>query len=41
MTGISIPFTSAPIEIIMVIPIIAALIIPFYKVSISIIKLSK
>lgn len=35
MTGISIPFTSAPLEIIMVIPIIAALIIPFYKVMLE------
>ncbi|MBS1266275.1 MAG: hypothetical protein MAG795_00242 [Candidatus Woesearchaeota archaeon] len=39
MTGITIPFTSAPIEIIMVIPIIAALIIPFYKIMLNLFKL--
>jgi len=31
MSGIMIPLTQAPIEIILVIPMIAALIIPFYK----------
>ncbi|MBU0628435.1 MAG: hypothetical protein KKC75_04545 [Nanoarchaeota archaeon] len=31
MRGIMIPFTQAPIEIVFVIPMMAALIIPFYK----------
>lgn len=38
MTGVSIPFTSAPIEIIIIIPIIAALIVPFYKVMLKLFK---
>ena len=34
MSGINIPFTNAPIEILIAIPIIAALVIPFYKVMV-------
>ena len=34
-SGILIPLTSVPIEIMLAVPIIAALVIPFYKVSIE------
>ena len=39
MSGLSIPLTNAPIEIIMIIPIIAALIIPFYKIMLNLFKI--
>lgn len=38
MSGVMIPFTSAPIEIIAVIPMIAALVVPFYKTCLRIFK---
>lgn len=41
MSGMYIPLTSAPIEIILIIPLIAALVIPFYKTTIRIFNLEK
>lgn len=36
LSGLIIPLTSAPIEIILTIPLVAALVIPFYKVALKI-----
>ena len=41
LSGINIPFTLAPIEILIVIPMIAALVIPFYKIICSFFKVKQ